>query len=107
MDDVYREIIPLALSALVSILGWFFARAMIAVRERFGAETEKLLRDELGKAIARALAAKGGARSPDPVGEVLEYLEQTMPDTLARLGASHEALASRIAVEIGRDEERL
>ena len=102
MSDVINNLIPFFLSAVVSILGWVFTRAMIAVRERFGAETERLLRDELGKAMQRGIA-KATTEFTDPVlqaDRAARYVQETMPDTVERLGANSTGLTRRAYAEL-------
>lgn len=64
MTDFINDLIPLLIPALLSVVTWFVTRALIAVRERFGAETERILRQELDKAMARGIAVAATRRSP-------------------------------------------
>ncbi len=55
MQPFLESLIPVVLSLIGSVLTWALARAALAVRERFGAATEQILREELHKALQRAV----------------------------------------------------
>lgn len=103
MQPFLESLIPVVLSLIGSVLTWALARAALAVRERFGAATEQILREELHKALQRAVimaegkTAQGGTVSP---GSVADYILETMPGTIKRLGASRDALVKRAEAEI-------
>lgn len=101
--EIVDVLLPLAVTTVVPVGGIFFATAMRAVSRRFGAQTEQLLRDELGKALQRGLAqmqSKAGA-SPSTVQQaVTEYVLTTMPDTVKRLGVTQQSLWMRVGAEI-------
>lgn len=101
--EIVDVLLPLAVTTVVPVGGIFFATAMRAVSRRFGAQTEQLLREELGKALSRGLAqvqARPGAKPGDVQEAVTDYLLTTMPQTIARLGVSRQSLGLRVAAEI-------
>jgi hypothetical protein len=106
MTDFINDLIPLLIPALLSVVTWFVTRALIAVRERFGAETERILRQELDKAMARGIAVAATRRRAGGADAYLDgqraaaYVLETMPRTVARLGADYEAVIERAKAQI-------
>lgn len=107
-QEVADLLIPIAVSTVVPVGGIFFAQAMRAVSRRFGAQTEQLLREELGKALVRGISqVEGrGAKPADVQQKVVEYILETMPQTVERLGVTQRSLWLRVGAEIAAQAAR-
>lgn len=101
MQTLIDTLWPQLLDLIVVILAPFIAAALVAIRRYFtaklGATTTQALADMLHRALETgakaAVAANPGATPGDLVADAIRHAEASIPETLAKLAPSKDALA--------------
>jgi len=87
-------------AGLVLVLTYAVSAVLLAVRRYFGDRAEAVLLAALDEAIDRAIALADARGEPDVPAAAANYLQETKPDTVRRLGATTAALRRRIQAQI-------
>ncbi len=104
MQELVNQIMPLIVSLVTTVVGYYVTRATLEVRRRTGLEIDSYHREALDAAIASGIRLAMARLTDGPVDVptaelrqiALDYVERSVPDAIAHLKATADVLADKI-----------